>query len=290
MKLTFLLLLCALVAAVSSFKLIPTPFGLMPQQCVHTVESGVHIRPAVGKSGTEVLHKNGTVLHLPELPECMSWALKMQYERQLARNRTIVSENDQLVGDGWLDNAAFYPPNYASSFSGTYTVPQGPSSRGYQYLYYFLGLENMNTSPLTILQPVLTFSGGYWSVSSWNCCPSGQAHQSNPIYGLSATDTLAGSMTQSGYDWTISSTYNQQNTYLTVASAGRLFNYVDATLETYYVQSCSQLPSGPMTFSDMKLQVSGGQQVTPAWRATGATMCNGRIDIIDSSTLSISHN
>jgi hypothetical protein len=37
--------------------------------------------------------------------------------------------------------------------------------------------------------------------------------------------------------------------------AGRDFNWVDVTLETYYVTQCNQYANGPASFFDMKLVV-----------------------------------
>jgi hypothetical protein len=40
-----------------------------------------------------------------------------------------------------------------------------------------------------------------------------------------------------------------------VTRAGRKFNWVDVTLETYEATDCSQFASGPVSFYDMKLVV-----------------------------------
>lgn len=43
-----------------------------------------------------------------------------------------------------------------------------------------------------------------------------------------------------------------------VTRAGRKFNWVDVTLETYDVTDCAQFASGPVSFYDMKLVVRHG--------------------------------
>jgi len=105
------------LAVVSSFDLIPTPFGIRPRQCVHKVESDVFLQPVDG--GVEVRHVNGTVVFLPALQECIDWDEKMQAIRAERRkgNSTM-----KLPGDGWLDNAGYYPPGYVATFIGNYQV------------------------------------------------------------------------------------------------------------------------------------------------------------------------
>lgn len=71
-------------------------------------------------------------------------------------------------GDGWLDNVGFYPPKEAANFTGTYILPDSsPSQPSGQYLYYFIGIENINQDDVTILQPVLAWEDGGWTFTSW---------------------------------------------------------------------------------------------------------------------------
>jgi hypothetical protein len=100
--------------------------------------------------------------------------------------------------------------------------------------------------------------------------------------------------------WSVESQYcpstgKCQVTYLNVTDAGREFVWIDATLETYYVTSCSQLSSGLMTYSNMKLttQNSKGQYQarTIAWENyTPTSACNGVTTIVSSAEVTIKHN
>jgi hypothetical protein len=98
-------------------------------------------------------------------------------------------------------------------------------------------------------------------------------------------------------NWTIRSIFGESNTNITVAAANRRFQYIDATLETYYVTACGQLSSGLMSYTDMKLmtQNSKGQYQTKTssikWKNQfGATDCNGVTTIVSPTEVTIKHN
>lgn len=59
--------------------------------------------------------------------------------------------------DGWLDNVGYYPTNPVGKFLGNYIVPSGTPDSDGQYLYYFIGAENLEDGELSILQPVSFF-------------------------------------------------------------------------------------------------------------------------------------
>ena len=160
-------------------------------------------------------------------------------------------------------------------------------------------------------------------MSSWNCCPNGQSHQSNPIAGfgpgnkvpffssfISFTDPslttmqVYGNMFESGPElsgtWSVESQYcptsdSCHTTWLNVTDAGREFVWIDATLETYYVANCTMLSSGLMTFSDMKLTTQNRQGVYQSrsigWENyTPTSACNGITTIVSSAQVTIKHN
>jgi hypothetical protein len=278
--------------------LVPTPFGWRPRQCVHRWPSGTAIRDVVGENRTHIILPNGEEVSLPRLPECM----KFDYigPDGLSHSR---------IQDGWLDNAGYYTnrlgdtTEFAYKFDGDYTVPTTPSMTG-GLLYYFLGMENKGGSlGLTILQPVLTYYGG-WTMASWNCCPNGQSHESTPISGFGPGNKVYGNMFESGPEltgtWSVESQYcpttgKCQTTYLNVSDAGREFVWIDATLETYYVVNCNQLSSGLMSYNNMKLTTQNSksqyQVRTIAWdNYTPTSACNGVTKVVSSASVTIKHN
>ena len=186
------------------------------------------------------------------------------------------------------------------------------------------GTENINQQDVAILQPVLTWGNGLtgWSYASWNCCPSGQQHESTPIQGFGAGDKLYGEILRDNGSWTISSIHGAQNTSLTVADNGRNFDWMDVTLyvslapswgvrvvcvlvpacsprtfmlvpacsEVYNINGCTDFAQGPMTFSGMKATDTTGAPMNMQWKAaTGQTQCNGKITVDGSSEVVIQH-
>eukprot|EP01087_Luapelamoeba_hula_P024990 TRINITY_DN969_c0_g1_i1.p1 TRINITY_DN969_c0_g1~~TRINITY_DN969_c0_g1_i1.p1 ORF type:complete len:330 (-),score=53.04 TRINITY_DN969_c0_g1_i1:44-988(-) len=274
--------------------LIPTPFGWRPKQCVHRdVGNDVVIRSVVDEQGleyaVEIEDKAGQVKSLPILPECVAWDKKMQIERAARRMNGTVNN----LQDGWLDNAGYYPPSLVGSFDGDYVVPRSPASEGSQILFYFIGATNFKGgSGETILQPVLQWNNGIrgWSFASWNCCPGGQTHEATPFVGFGPGAVIYGGIDQSGSNWKILSSWGSKRSTLDVANAGRDFDWVDATLETYGVKSCPEFASGDMKFYNMRLKLSNGQGNTPSWKTTAPTQCNGHITVQNPSSIVISHN
>jgi len=283
------LLIFAFFALLDASKLVPTPFGLRPEICVtRGLPSGSHIEEV--EDGILIHHPTGEKMKLPKHQECIDYHNEYMQTR---RNRTKVGK----ALDGWLDYAGWYPPSNDEvvSFTGNYLVPPNPQDDGSQVLFYFIGTQNndQGSGDITILQPVLTWGNGIngWSFASWNCCPAGQQQESNPIQGFSAGQTVSGSIVSDGTNWVITSTANGQNTVLTVPDASRDFDWVDVTLETYTVTSCSQFPNGPMVFSNMVLTIANAGRVNAAWAdETGATECGGSLAINSPSQITITHN
>jgi len=270
-----------------------TPFGLRPANCVKEVPSGSYL---IERENTVEAHlENGTVLSFPIQESCVQfhkeWALKRVATHKARRNQVKPAPLD-----GWLDYVGYYPPKEVDKFTGTYSVPPDPATNTNQVLFYFIGTENLSgTAGVSILQPVLTWGNGHskWNMASWNCCPGGETWTSSFLTNIQAGGTVSGVIdtTNNGQNWTVTSTYNGQNVVLTVPTASRDFNWVDVTLETYTVTSCQQFPSGPCTFSDMALTVTGGTSNTPTWKLDSAepSECGGKVTITSPSQVSIQH-
>jgi len=283
------ILSCLLLVTLFVFlqaKLVPTPYGLRPEQCVtRGVPSGSFIEEV--DEGVLIHHPTGEKHLVPKDQECIDYQNKFMETR---KNRTFsLSEKGEV--NGWLDYTGWYPPtnDEVVSFTGDYIVPGDPASNSGQVLFYFIGTQNNQGSTVTILQPVLTWGNGLngWSFASWNCCPSGQQQESNPIQGFGAGDTLQGAIQASGGNWVITSTANGQSTQLNVADADRDFDWVDVTLEVYSVNTCDQFASGPMTFENMVITVANAGQVSADWAVTNPNTCNGVLDVVSPSDITI---
>jgi hypothetical protein len=234
----------AATAAVPS-KVVPTPNGLWPEECVHAVPSGARIQ-TTADGGVRCLHPNGTEeLHAP----CKAAAR---------------GPRDGVVGD--VANATLrsglghaYPvAMWGSSidnlqkWTASYNVPPSPSSDEGQTLYWWIGVEPNSYS--IVLQPVLAYMSGEWSFASWNCCPSGHQFQASPI-SVSPGDNLYGSMTNTG--GTSFEIVSQNGGEQSVLNCDDQVAFTEPliSLETYgWNNNCNLLPTGCLTLSNMEIE------------------------------------
>ena len=95
-----------------------------------------------------------------------------------------------------MENASVATGSASKSYgalSATSTVPAHPIADDGQLLYFFPGLEDINNVE-SILQPVLRWYQGQWTIASWNCCMSGMAW-SSPLVNVEPGDEILGSIT-----------------------------------------------------------------------------------------------
>eukprot|EP01083_Nonionella_stella_P199317 730964_1 len=159
--------------------MVATPHGIRPKQCVHAVKDNNHIiKPVSGGVLVEYPGLN-TTEWFPEKTECVENAKQLQIE---------LKERAQNVSNGgWAIYAMYTTPSDMGNFSATYTLPdESPTDDG-QILYYFIGIGTKQEHG-GIIQPCIGYCpgnggcgeayGNYkgWSMSSWNCCPSGMTH------------------------------------------------------------------------------------------------------------------
>jgi hypothetical protein len=175
--------------------------------------------------------------------------------------------------NGWVEDESTASIGALAMLQATWTVPQPPANPGDGQLdYFFNGLEG---GP-TILQPVMTFFGGKWTATSWNCCKKGTTYHGNTI-DVSPGDVLVGTMTGSDCDtttgvcnsWQIETLDRdtQQASVLATSSWGSAETWVFAgVLEAYGVKSCSDLPaSGDLVFANQSYTTVSGAPATATW-------------------------
>lgn len=266
-------------------KLVPTPQGYRPAECVVEIPEGGTFFESDG--GLTIQHVNGTRQLISVHPNCHSdhVALKMAHRRSLgsaaASNATVRQ---------WMDNAGYTYDDGYSKFSGNYNIPADPKSGDGQILYYFIGLENIGYGAVNILQPVLKWHDA-WSLASWACCPRNISTTSRTIRGLEEGQIVKGSIERIGAStWKIDSTVNGETTTLQPRVGSYTYSWADVTLEIYSISSCDQYSDGKVHFTDMKLTGERGESVTPEWTQPGGSECNGEVDILDPSNIDIYHN
>merc|ERR1711937_757908 len=142
----------------------------------------------------------------------------------------------------------------------------------------------------SILQPVLTYNSGGWTAASWACCPSNITTTGNTISAGREGDRMFGSMVRTKSDtWQILTTINGQTSTLNAQVGPWAYTWAVATFEDYGVSQCSQLPEKAVVFDTIVLKDEAGQPVTPSWKLSGETMCNGRTTSPRPDVVSIQH-
>lgn len=271
--------------------LVRTPFGLVHKDCLVQHSAGTTLKTI--ENGVRATAADGTVVDHITSDKCR------QFMKSFVPRHPGDFSQSNPISNGWFNYTGWYPPRPIGEFTGTYTMPGLPSSPGYQNVYYFIGTQDNASTPLTILQPVIGYNqigGSGWTLSSWNCCPSGQVHQGNVVSGMGPGDTISGSIKQissSPSTYKIVGTWNGQDADLSVEVGQEVFNWADVTLEAYNVYDCDQFMNGPFVFSDLVVKDTSGNVMAPDWTLypspDGTTACNGKI-AVSGSTVSIQEN
>jgi len=179
------------------------------------------------------------------------------------------------VFHGWLGDYNASNMGALSYISATWEVPPAPAAgnKG-QTVYYFNGLQGLPTTE-SILQPVLAYSNGHWSATSWNCCKQGTTVTGNTI-AVNTGDVIAGTVMGTNCNsaglcrnWvvqTLDQTTGAVST-LNTASWGVPLNWAfGAVQELYGFTSCNDLPaSGSITFNNQIYTTTSGANARPSW-------------------------
>ena len=156
--------------------------------------------------------------------------------------------------NGWVENANATTGSATESYGALvamWTVPPHPSANDGQVLFFFPGLEDIYNAE-SILQPVMEWYGGQWSIVSWNCCIKGVATNSQSV-NVAPGDRIYGSITSTCSPGTLScATWNVLSLDMTTGestiladtlSEGQIFNWAfGGVLEPYSVVSCDDYP------------------------------------------------
>ena len=217
-----------------------TPFGYFHPSCVQSIAED------------EALLANGQVQHSDG---SVTGKTTCSYPRYAPDGAPKVTTAKQQVPEvsGWIESESVTAPTN-KSFSALYAssrVPSQPRAQDGQVLFFFPGFEDISNVE-SILQPVITWSAGQWTVSNWNCCLSGITTQSKPV-NISPGDEIVSSITEncrpgtlSCATWNIFSldTHNGKSTTLAkTPSEGQVFNWAfGGALEPYYVVNCDDYP------------------------------------------------
>lgn len=197
---------------------------------------------------------------------------------------------------GWLMASSNNSNGAIQRVQATWNVPPEPAIEGNQVVYYFPGIEDISNVQ-TIVQPVLGWFGGSWTIASWNCCKDGNVTHSN-LVGVNPGDQIFGFAAGSGCDgnghcpnWQIS-TQDQTtgaSTTLNSSSFGQIFDWTfGGVLEVYDIDHCAQFPtSGSATFRNIGVTRVGGAAANIAWPSGSSNASPGCGYRFDASGTSI---
>jgi len=250
-----------------------TPQGDRHESCVVEVPDSATMVPVDG--GIELHHEDGSVESIKTPDHCHSDEVALTLAGAMQPNE-------------WIDEAGFTYNDGFSVMTGYNNIPDAPKSApGTDY--WFLGMQNMQGGPVSILQPVLTYRSS-WTAASWACCPSNITTTGNTISAGKEGDRMYGSMIRTNSDtWQILTTVNGQTSTLNAQVGPWAYTWAVATFEDYGVSECSQLPEKAVVFDTIVLKDAKGSDVTPSWKLSGGTMCNGRTTSSRPDVVSIQH-
>jgi hypothetical protein len=220
-----------------------TPFGYFHSSCLQSLSKGERLL-ADGR----VQHANGSVN--ARVAVC-------GYPHYLRSGMAANTANARSLPEisGWVESASITTGSADKSYGAliaTWRVPSQPYRDDGQVLYLFPGFEDIN-GVQSILQPVLGWYNGQWTIASWNCCLNGVVTNS-PAVGVSTGDRIYGSITNSCPPgthecpaWSVLSvdlTTGDSTTLGGTPSNGQAFNWAfGGVLEAYYINSCDDYPS-----------------------------------------------
>ena len=238
---------------------VPTPGGQrVHRSCVYEVEnrgtpkqeSACAYKPGPTESATAAMTDAASDVPDPTI----SWAWY------------AYSYKTTPASPGWYDGA-----------SALWSVPNNPAHDDGQTLYYFPGFQNTTGSRTTIIQPVLGYHGGTWSIASWWGPDASGNYYHSPFITVYPGDTLSGHMygdscTSAGVcTWDISTIrwVTGESTTMTI-NTGFTYDWAAPWVEEVYsITRCSNFPSNSPISAQTQLFVGPNNvQDTGTWSHT----------------------
>ena len=158
-----------------------TPFGYLHPSCIHEVRASEELL-----SDGRLKRVDGSV-DAEAPPACAFTRFKADgtplnleghavAEGSAAGTGAVAQEKPTI--NGYVEDATVTTGSSYGKLNGTWIVPSAPGTADSQTVYFFTGLEDLQSTQ-SILQPVLQWTPSQWAIASWNCCISGQAYHSS---------------------------------------------------------------------------------------------------------------
>lgn len=274
-----------------------TPFGFFHPSCVRAIDGSETLLADGRVQGPDGSVKPSSACRYPRYGQDGSRidANALPRDVEAARRHGVPS------ADGWLEASWYHGSATFGGISANWIVPSPPASDVGQVLYYFPGLEDYENVQ-TILQPVLGWNGfndNAWSISSWNCCTSGNANYSYPV-AVATGDMIAGAIRGDCAAGKVCSTWDivtkdttraTQTALRQTSSHGQRFDWAFAgVVEVYGVGACSQYSSnGFVDFTNIVLDNVGNKAISRVpWTSSGVMQqdppaCNYSVNVTPTS-------
>ncbi len=182
--------------------LVVTPFGLMPQKNVHSIEAGFSLSMIEGHLN-KIENATGKIIEDYGVVKTLDDNLN-------AAKKAMNNDLAPATASGWVaysywsnTDTTAHPVTY---FSTTWTVPSAPTRQNNQTLFLFNAMQNGTTAASYIIQPVLQWGssaaggGKYWAIANWFVSGS-QAYYS-ALQTVSTGTVLQGVLQQTSHSGT----------------------------------------------------------------------------------------
>jgi len=291
-----------------SGKMVATPIGYRPVECVLHADEDVQLHPIEGVGTYAYYPASGRRDFHPEIKGCVEQAKDLTAARKARmeknKNKNVVgtalnsgSNTDDVENLKEWEVYASETVNAMGVYTSQYQLPSDSPTTGVGIiLYYFIGMQNNDNAVVTIIQPVIEYcdtcgtgSKSGWDMSPWNCCANGQTWQ-GPIKVIPNAGAYINGVVMSNTTYDYISCENPSNgdkTTLTVSNSRRTFDWIAFTLEQYNVVNCDDYPSDPFWSRSMKITDAAGESITPSWTYQDGDGCGGTIKAQDAFDLAL---
>ena len=213
------------------------------------------------------------------------------------RTRGTIKKNEThgAAWKAWMQHSVTSQTSSVTSLNSTWVVPEAPQSNGGQVLFWWNGVEPVDTS--AVLQPVIQWGpsaaggGDYWAYASWYVSSSHGSHYSK-LVKLETGDSVLGTNTRlSNNAWVISaSTKGKASSVLNFDPVPGAWGTAYHVLEAYGVTSdCSLYPqAGSVNFTKISLEVDGSSVAPITWTPLTQTAGCGERAIADDAGQDVS--
>jgi hypothetical protein len=245
-----------------------TPFGYFHPSCV------VHVAQGERTDEQGIVPADGRRRAVPSCAHSSFDRLGRELRPDQPRGHAAQAFNPAAGFSGWMADANIV--HNMSFLSSNWTVPRAPQVSSDQVIYLFPGVQPVATNS-HILQPVLEWHNGQWTVAPWDCCRAGTVFHGDTV-NVSSGDRISGyvaaNVCTNPSNCTVNATIGINvdggfATSMDTSSNNEVLNWIfGGVLETYNIDDCNKLPpTHTVSFTDVSVfDSSSNSWLKPTWR------------------------